>query len=74
MAFENHPSIKNIKSKKFNSTFVFENTCTVVVLKVISNINVAKSCQVNIPTKIIEGYYIFAKLHYEPLQLLYCLW
>ena len=28
-AFKNHPSIMNIKSKKFNSTFSFENTFTV---------------------------------------------
>ena len=54
-AFENHPSIKNIKSKKFNSTFSFENTYTDVVMKVINNLNVAKSFQINdIPTKIIK--------------------
>ena len=54
-AFENHPSIKNIKSKKFNSTFSFENTYTDVVMKVINNLNVAKSCQINdIPTKVIK--------------------
>ena len=47
-AFKNHPSIKNIKSKKLNSTFSFENTYTDVVIK-------AKTCQVNdIPTKIIK--------------------
>ena len=40
-AFENRPSIKNIKSKKFNSTFSFENTYTDVVMKVINNLNVA---------------------------------
>ena len=43
-AFKNHPSIKNIKSKKFNSTFSFENTNTDVVMKVINNLNVAKTC------------------------------
>ena len=54
-AFENHPSIKNIKSKKFNSTFSFENTYTDVVMKVINNLNVAKSFQINdIPTNIIK--------------------
>ena len=54
-AFENRPSIKNIKSKKFNSTFSFENTYTDVVMKVINNLNVAKTCQVNdIPTKVIK--------------------
>ena len=50
--FENHPSIKNIKSEKFSSTFSFENTYTDVVMKVINNFSVAKSCQMNdIPTK-----------------------
>ena len=54
-AFKNHPSIKNIKSKKLNSTFSFENTYTDVVMKVINNLNVAKTCQVNdIPTKVIK--------------------
>ena len=54
-AFENHPNIKNIKSKNFNSTFSFENTYTDVVMKVINNLNVAKSCQINdIPTKVIK--------------------
>ena len=53
--FENHPSIKNIKSKKFNSTFSFENMYIDVVMKVINNLNVAKSCQINdIPTKVIK--------------------
>ena len=41
-AFKNHPSIKNIKSKKFNSTFPFENTYTDVIMKVINNLDVAK--------------------------------
>ena len=54
-AYENHPSIKNIKSKKFNSTFSFENTYTYVVMKVINNLSVAKSCQINdISTKVIK--------------------
>ena len=54
-AFENHPSIKNIQSKKFNLTFSFENTYTDVVMKVINNLNVTKSCQINdIPTKVIK--------------------
>ena len=53
--FKNHPSIKNIKSKKLNSIFSFEKTYTDVVMKVINNLNVAKTCQVNdIPTKIIK--------------------
>ena len=54
-AFKNHPSIKNIKNKKLNSTFSFEKTYTDVVMKVINNLNVAKTCQVNdIPTKVIK--------------------
>ena len=54
-AFENHTSVKNIKSKKFNSTFSFENTYTDVVMKVINNLNVAKSCQINdITRKVIK--------------------
>ena len=53
--FENHPSLKNIKSKKFNSTFSIENTYTDVVMKVINNLNVARSCQINdVPTKVIK--------------------
>ena len=52
-AFRNHPSIKNIKKKKFNSTFSFENTDADVVMKVINNLNVAKICQINDkPTKV----------------------
>ena len=54
-AFQNYPSIKNIKSKKFNLTFSFENTNTDVVMKVINNLNVAKICQINdIPAKVIK--------------------
>ena len=46
--FKNHPNIKNIKS---------ENTYTDVVMKVINNLNVVKTCQVNyIPTKVIKMY------------------
>ena len=44
-AFKNHPSIKNIKSKKLNSTYSFENTYTDLVMKVINNLNVAKTYQ-----------------------------
>ena len=52
-AFENHPSIKNIKSKKYNSTFCFEKIYTDVVMKAINNFNVPKSCQMNdIPAKV----------------------
>ena len=54
-AFKNYPSIKNIKSEKFNSTFSFESTYTDVVMKVINNLNIAKTCQVNdVPTKVIK--------------------
>ena len=53
--FENRPSTKNIKDKKFNLTFSFENTYTDVVMKTVSNLNVAKSCQINaILTKVIK--------------------
>ena len=53
--FENHRGIKNIKSKKFNSTSSFKNTYTDVVMKVINNLSVAKNCQLNdIPTKVIK--------------------
>ena len=41
--FKNHPGIKNIKSKKFDLTFSFENTYKEVVMKVINNLNVAKT-------------------------------
>ena len=34
--FENHPSIMNIKRKKFNSTFSFENTSTDIAMKVLN--------------------------------------
>ena len=52
---QNHPSIKNIKSKNLSSTFSFENTYTDLVMKVTNNINVAKTCQVNdIQTKVIK--------------------
>ena len=52
-AFKNHLSIKNVKRKKFNSTFSFENTYTDLVMKMINNLNVAKTWQVNaIPTKV----------------------
>ena len=54
-AFKNYPRIKNIKSKKLNLTFSFENTYTDIVMKVINNLNVAKKCQVSdIPTKVIK--------------------
>ena len=54
-AYKNHPSINNMKRKKFNSTFSFENTYTDEVMKVINNLNVAKTCQVNdISTKVIK--------------------
>ena len=53
--FEIYPSIKNIKSKTFNSTFSFENTYTDVVMKATNNLNIAKSCQMNdIPTQVIK--------------------
>ena len=62
ISFENHPSIKNIKSKKFNSKFSFENTYIDVVMKVINNLNLATNCQMNdILIKYIKmNKYIFA--------------
>ena len=42
-------------STQFNWTFSFENTYTDVVIKVLNNLNVAKTCQVNdIPAKVIK--------------------
>ena len=72
-AFKNHPNIKNIKSKKLNSTFSFENTYTDAVMKVINNLNVAKTCQVNdIPTKVIKiNKDIFA--YFIPDHFNYCI-
>ena len=56
--FEDHPSINNIKSKKFNSTFSFKNTYTGLVTKITNNLNVAKSCQMNdMPTKVIKAFF-----------------
>ena len=45
MTVENHPRIKNIKSKTFDLIFSFENTYDDVVMKVINNLNVDKSCK-----------------------------
>ena len=61
------------KTKKLNSTFSFQNTDTDVVIKVINNLNAAKTCQVNdIPTKAIKiNKDIFANF-ITPFQLLYC--
>ena len=72
-AFENRPSIKNIKSKKFNSTFSFENTYNDVVMKVINNLNLSKTCQVNnIPTMVIRmNKYIFANFITD--HFIYCI-
>ena len=72
-AFKNQPSIKNIKSKKFNSTFSFENTYNDVVMKVINNLNLSKTCQVNnIPTMVIRmNKYIFANFITD--HFIYCI-
>ena len=72
-AFKNHPRIKNIKSKKFNSTFSFENTYNDVVMKVINNLNLSKTCQVNnIPTMVIRmNKYIFANFITD--HFIYCI-
>ena len=50
--FQNHPSVVNIKQRKFNSTFTFKNTNENEVRKIIKNLNVRKTCQgSDIPTK-----------------------
>ena len=46
-AFQNRPSIKNIKSKKLNSTFSFDNTYTDVVTESDQQLN----CSQNMSSK-----------------------
>ena len=43
----NHPRFNYFKSKMLNLIFCFENTYNDVVMKVINNLNVNKSCQMN---------------------------
>ena len=54
-SFEKHPSIVKIKAKTLDSIFYFRKTSCIEVEKIISNLNIKKSClQVGIPTKIIK--------------------
>ena len=54
-AFQNHPSVVNIKQKEFNSIFSLKNTNENEVRKIIQNLNVRKTCQRrDIPTKIVK--------------------
>ena len=55
ISFDKHPSIVKIKAKGFDSTFHFRKTSCNEVEKIISNLNIKKSCQKeDIPTKIIK--------------------
>ena len=54
-SFDKDPSIFKIKAKGFDSTFHFRKTSCNEVEKIISNLNIKKSCQKeDIPTKIIK--------------------
>ena len=53
--FDKHPSIVEIKAKGFDSTFHLRKTSCNEVEKIISNLNIKKSCQQeDIPNKIIK--------------------
>ena len=43
--FENHPIIKNIKSKSFGANFTFRNTSSSKAIKLIKTLNVKKVSQ-----------------------------
>ena len=54
-SFDKHPSTVKIKAEGFDSTFHFRKTSCNEVEKIISNLNIKKSCQQeDIPTKIIK--------------------
>ena len=54
-SFDKHSSMVKIKAKAFDSTFHFRKTSCNDVEKIISNLNIKKSCQQgDIPTKIIK--------------------
>ena len=54
-SFNKHPNIVKVKAKAFNSTFHFRKTSCNEAEKIISNLNIKKSCQQeDIPTKIIK--------------------
>ena len=61
--FETHPSIATITKPFLSSSFNFQKTNANEVMKIISQINTAKTCQnADTPTKIIKlNKYIFAK-------------
>ena len=65
--FENHPSITNIKSKKFDTNFTFRGTSSSEVIKLIKTLTVKKTSQKSdIPTKIVElNADIFGNFLYE---------
>ena len=53
--FDQHPSIINIKKKKFDSVLNFKKTSSTEVEKVINNLNIVKACQKDdIPAKVIK--------------------
>ena len=53
--FDKHPSIVAIKAKGFDSTFHLRKTSCNEVEKIISNLNIKKSCQQeDVPNKIIK--------------------
>ena len=52
--FQDHPSIKNIKARKFKSVFSFTHTSEIEIKKNIRGMNVHETCHLKyIPTKII---------------------
>ena len=68
---ENHPSIKNIKSKSFDTNFIFRDTSSSEVIKLIKTLNVKKASQKSdISTKIIKlnaeffGNFIYKNFNY----------
>ena len=68
---ENHPSIKNIKSKSFDTSFIFSDTSSSEVIKLIKTLNVKKASQKSdISTKIIKlnaeffGNFIYKNFNY----------
>ena len=53
--FDQHPSIINIKKKKFDSVLNFIKTSSTEVKKVINNLSIVKACQKDdIPTKVLK--------------------
>ena len=53
--FQDHPSIKNIKARKFKSVFSFTHTSEIEIKKNIRDMNVHETCHLKyIPTKIIK--------------------